>query len=228
MSSCIRNTAAISMRPLAAASCAAALVSACGGAGSSLGISAPDIPLASALSAYLQSAHQFNLAGSLDGTDYTLSYRYTPSASTFHGAPAIAVLETVILNANGAVARQRTTQSYFSLDPFVSYGSFDQTDGSMSALNQMGTIPDTAKVGQSGQIGTWVRFSDSNMAQIVGTTTVTWSLEADTATTALFCLNAMSYGDKTGAGSDCYRADTGGVTGLVVKIGMNGKTLVLE
>lgn len=191
--------------------------------------STADFPIASAMSAYIQSAHQFDLAGSLDGTNYTMNYSYTPNAGTFEGSPAIAVLQAAVLKANGVVAGQRSTLSYFAVDPFVSHGSFDQADGSLSVLNQMGAIPATAKVGQSGRVGNWIKYSDRTMTQVVGTTTVTWSLEADTTTTALLCMNAESYGNTRASGSDCYRADAGGrVTGLVVKIVVNEKTLTLQ
>ena len=116
----------------------AIVLSACGGGGDSgPAASTSDFPVASAISAYAQGNHQFNLAGSLSGTNFTMSYSYVPgAASTFEGKPfANTALETLILKANGALASQTTSKAYFAVNPFVSYGSVDQNDGTYSVFN---------------------------------------------------------------------------------------------
>lgn len=48
---------------------------------------------------------------------------------------------------------------------------------------------------------------------------LTWRLEADTASTALLCLNTMLTGAPSFTGSECCRTDANGVlSGLVLSV----------
>ena len=123
-----------STHALVALLCAVGLLSACGGGGSDGPTqSTMDFPIASAHSAYSQTSHQYNLAGSLDSANFTMNYSFTPSgAGIFEGKPASTALQTIILKADGVLAGQTTEKSYFALNPFVSYGSINQDDGTYS------------------------------------------------------------------------------------------------
>lgn len=215
-----------------AAIVALALLSACGGGGGdgAATSSSVDFPIAAALSAYEVSAHQFSLAGSLDGTNFTASLNQTPGpASTFEGKTALTATQTLALSANGVLAGQSTSRSYFAVNPYVSYGSIDQDDGHYTVFNQTAAFPVTAKVGQTGALGTETEYASSAKLQALGSDVVTWSLEADTATTALFCLNFLTSGQPALTGSECYRVTAAGqVSGLVLKITSGGKTLTLQ
>ncbi len=189
-----------------------------------------DFPIGSAKSAWAQSARSFNLTGSLDGTNFAMSYSQAPgAASTFEGQAASTSSLTIIFRANGVVASQTLLAVYFAASPFVAYGSIDLGTGSYSVFNTFAILPATAKVGQSGSIGTETEYVNSSKSQVRNVTTLTWSLEADTANTAFFCVNSQISGATPGTGSECYRIDSSGAAlGLIVKVMVNGKTLTLQ
>ena len=73
------------------------------------------------------------------------------------------------------------------------------------------------------------RHVDAQKTQGTGTETLTWRLEADTASTALLCLNTMLSGTPPFTGSQCFRIDANGVlSGLVLKVSVDGKTFILN
>jgi hypothetical protein len=207
------------------------LLSACGGGGGSDGpvVSALDFPVETAVSVYLQSAHQFNLAGSLNGSNFTMSYTFTPGAlAAFEGHAAHTATEVAVLTANGVQSQVRFT-NYFALDPYVSYGSLDLDTGEYAVFNQTANLPATARVGQSGALGNEISYVDSSKLQVTDTSTLGWSVEADTATTALFCINVNVNNSSVGDGSQCYRIDANGtVLDFLVRVNVNGSTLTLK
>ncbi|OYY66539.1 MAG: hypothetical protein B7Y51_01395 [Burkholderiales bacterium 28-67-8] len=210
---------------------AAVLLSACGGGGGSDRpvVSALDFPVETAVSVYMQSPHQFNLAGSLNGSNVTMSYTFTPGAlAAFEGHVAHTATEVAVLTANGVQSQVRFT-NYFALDPYVSYGSLDLDTGEYAVFNQTANLPATARVGQSGALGNEISYVDSSEAQVTDTSTLGWSLEADTATTALFCINVNVNNSSVGDGSQCYRIDANGtVLDFVMRVNVNGSTLTLK
>ena len=236
--SCAVGSSARFSTPLRLAACgavaAAALsLSACGGGGGYSGNvpSALDFKVDSAVSAYASTAHQFNLTGVLNGVTYTASFSLTPGApGTFEGKPASTSVQTVALRSNGTLAAETTTTSYFATNPYyAAYGSVDQVDGGYSVFNQTANLPVTARVGQSGPLGTGIDYADIRKTQVTDTSTVTWSLEADTASTALLCVNTVIPGTPAITGSECYRVDANGtLSGLVLKVTFNGRTLILS
>lgn len=213
---------------------ALAFVAGCGGGGggSDQGpvVSTLDFPIASSKSAATQSTFQFSLAGSLDGTNYTMSVGVAPGgASTFEGKAASTSIITLTFRANGALVGQEILVTYFGQNPYVDYGSVNQGNGQYTVTNQIANVPATAKVGQLGSLGTAVTYANSFKAQIVNTSTITWSLEADTATTALSCVNVQMAGSTPGTSSGCDRINSAGtVLGRVMKVTVNGKTLTLQ
>ena len=212
--------------------CVAALLAACGGGGGDAGTAAStlEFPVASTVSAFATTPHQFNLAGSVNGKDTTVSYRQTPGAlSSFEGKPASTAVQSVAFRVNGALASETTETLYFAVNPFVAYGSINQADGRYSVTDQPTRFPATAKVGQSGVRGSTTEYVDAQKSQIKETSTLTWSLEADTASTALLCLNTALSSAPPFTGSECYRIDANGMlSGLVLKISFDGKTWVLN
>ena len=219
------------VRGLLCAVSAAMLLAACGGGGGSSGpvVSKLDFAVEGAVSAYMQSAHQFNLAGALSGANFTMNYSFTPGApATFETHAAQTATESAVLTANG-VQSHITSVSYFALNPYVSYGSVDQDTGEYAVFNQTANLPATARVGQSGVLGNETGYADITKALVTDTATVGWSLAADTATTALFCINVDTSGGTTGDGSQCYRIDANGnVLGFLMRVNVNGSTLTLK
>ena len=216
---------------LTSAACAALILSACGGGGGDAGTAAStlDFPLASAISTYATTAHQFDLAGALNSANFTLSYSQNPgAASSFEGKPASTAVQRVVLRSNGVLALDITSTIYFAANPYVVYGSINPSDGAYSVFTQTANFPATARIGQSGAIGSAIDFVDFRKNVVTSTSTVSWSLEADSATTALFCVNTLIPGPPSFTGSECYRVNANGVvSGLVLKVNVSGKTLIL-
>ena len=159
-----------------------------------------------------------------------MSYSQTPgAAASFEGKPASTAVQTVMLRANGVLALDTTSTSYFAANPYVVYGSIDQADGAYSVFTQTASFPASARIGQTGAVGSSIDFVSFQNRSVTGTSTVSWSLEADSATTALFCVNTLIPGTLSFTGSECYRLNANGVvSGLVLKVNANGKTLILN
>jgi hypothetical protein len=225
------------VRNILAACAAACVIAGCGGGGDGGGggaqgpvVSTLDFPIAGSKSASAQSTSQFSLAGTLDGTNYIMSVGVTPGpASTFEGKAASTSTITLTFRANGALVSQEILTSYFAQNPYVDYGTVNQGNGQYTVSNQIANFPATAKVGQLGSLGTEVTYTNSLKAQVVNTSTLTWSLDADTATTALSCVNVQIVGSTAGTVSGCDRIDrTGTILGRIMKLTVNGKTLTLN
>lgn len=210
--------------------CATLLLFGCGGGGGVEPIEpAIDFPVAAAVASYAGSAHQYDLAGALDGVSFTMRYTYTPDvAGNFEGRATATAIETLVMYANGTFATQTASRRFFTANPYVEYGSVDD-DGSYSVFNQTAMLPTTARVTQSGVVGSTIDYADSSKTQITATGTVGWSLDPDTVTTALLCLNQSFSGTVSGSGAECYRINaTGQVLGMLIKVDVNGKTLTLK
>ena len=213
---------------------AALALTACGGGGGDYSGNAPsalDFKVDNAMSVYASTAHQFNLTGVQDGATYVANFTQTPGApGTFEGKSASTARQTLALRKNGTLVGEITLVNYFATSPyFTSYGSVDQADGAYSVFNQTANFPVTARVGQSGPLGTGTDYFDFRKLQITDTSTVSWSLEADTASTALLCVNTVIPGPAPITGSDCYRIDANGtVSGFVIKVTVDGKVLILS
>lgn len=205
-------------------------LSGCGGGGGG-----PEPPgdveyaVASAVSAFVQAPHVYDLAGALDGVTFTVRYSFTPEGSaTFEGRAATTAIERMALAANGQTDTT-TLRSYFGVSPYRPYGAVDLGDGGYSVFTLTTDLPATARIGQSGTLGSEVDYADSTKAVVTGTATIGWSLEADTATTALFCVNVTTTTAPPMTGAQCYRVDPAGqVSGMVMRVNVFGKTLVLS
>jgi hypothetical protein len=217
------------IRVVVSAACAIALVSGCGGGGGDdSAILSTDFAVQSAAATYFQSAHQFTLTGTVGASTLSMNYSYTPgAASMFEGQSALTAVENATLLLDGVVVDVVTSTSFFALSPFTFFGSTEA--GSYSVLAQTANLPGTARIGQSGTIGVETEYTDSTKAVVVGTSTITWSLEPDTQSTALFCINMQSTSGAPVSGSQCYRIDAAGVPqGLVVRVDVNGQTVTLR
>lgn len=195
-------------------------LSACGGGGgggngagdsnAAAVVSTLTFPIAAALSTYLQSSHQFNLIGSdSKGSTANATYVYTPQigTTTFDARSVMSGTETLTQGATMV----STSTSYFSSSPLVLVGS--SHDGQNTTADSPTAFPTSARVGQSGSLGTGTTTLSTNPSQVVYTETDGWSLEADTATTAWLC---VSYAQSNGvSGKSCYQIDgSGNVLGI--------------
>ena len=218
--------------------CLAALLSACGGGG---GDAAPTATPVVAASFALDAAYAkgvttgVSLNGTaVDGADtYTLSLSIAPAADgTFEGVVRKKSIESLTIKKNGSVLGVTNIDLYYSLNPLTIQGA-SYSDGTYAVQTSIaGSFPATAKVGDSGALGTLTLYTNASKATVQSTTQSTWTLEADTATTAFGCVNSViksASGVQTGTGAGCYKIDTNGnVLGMRFTLSVAGKTLVFK
>ncbi len=205
------------------------LLAACGGGGSADAGNTNTYDLDSAISRLLLNGPPAaSLTASFSGVQFSLSQSYVRLAdASFEGALRQALRETTTI-IGGSENQTVVSTMYFSTNPFVDHGSVEQ-DGARSVLTPTGNLPSFARVGDSGPLNTGTSYTDASKQVITATVTNTWSLDADTATTALACLRSVirQVGAATPiTGAQCWRIDTAGnVLGSQVTIGFNGNTL---
>ena len=221
------------------AALSAVVLSACGGGGSDA-VVAPAAPAAATTfpldTAYTQvSTTGISLSGTaVDGIDtWTMALSVTPAADeTFEGATAKKSVQSVTFKKNGATVVSSGGESFFTIAPFRVKG-LKLNDGTYGVQTVAGgALSNAAKVGDSGPFGLTTVYSNSSKSSVLFTQEATWTLEADTATTAYGCNNITA---KNTAGvvisttSGCYKVDTTGtVTGLKFTLAVAGKTLVFR
>lgn len=171
----------------------AGLLAACGGGGGG-----EAAPVASTETFQLRTAYvnhvndtqtrSAQLSGRINGVDVTGRATLSAGAltnTTFEGLPALAKTSTVAgtLTVNGAaVPITVTTTTYVD----AAYNPLGEADGDeYQVVSGTVAIPATGKVGDSGVWYTAERYVDSGKSSRLGTLTVSYALEADTATTAL-------------------------------------------
>lgn len=218
----------------AAAAAAVSLVGCGGGGGGSSGpvAAASTFNLNAAVSNALTSGVSVTGLTATSGADtYTLSLSIQPQAdAAFEGTTYKQARQTVTVNRNGAFAASGFSNVFFSLNPVTIRGAVD-SDGEYSVYSQQTALPTAATVGQTGAVHFVTAYTSSAKTTVVSTQTVTWSLEADTATTAFACLNSsatFTNGSRV-AEADCYKIDAAGqVLGAKATITINGTTLAFK
>lgn len=218
--------------------CLAALLSACGGGGSDPApaptpVAAASFPLDAAYAKAMTTGVSLN-GTAVDGADtYTMSLSITPASdAVFEGLVRKKSLEVLTLKKNGAVLTATSINAYYTINPFRTQGA-SYSDGTYAVQpNTTGTFPTTAKVGDSGALGTLILYANASKAIVLGTTQSTWTMEADTATTAFSCVNSVikdAAGIQTGTAAGCYKIDTNGnALGMRYTLSVAGKTLVFK
>lgn len=144
------------------------------------------------------------------------------SSATFESAAAQRKTKTVNGSINVSVAGNTSTTALptTSVTTFVSpafdllgFSSVDAYSRAAAATN----IPTTARVGDSGTVGTIYTFGPVPV-DIQATSVITWALSADTATTALLTLTQNTWnsvGTFVGTQTDVFRlTPSGGITRL--------------
>lgn len=171
----------------------------------------------------------YNLSATNGGNNYTLQLSYVPGAqATFNGQPAFTATETFNLSENGTLLTNVISINYFTISPYTNVGGVNQSSGQVAVYANQKALPQLATVGQSGALDTFTIYTDNTGTTVYATGTQTWSLEADTSTTALGCLDEtvnLSAGG-TDTESDCYQMDErGNVLSLQITLLVNGVTL---
>lgn len=225
----------------AMAVCASLLVAACGGGGSDSSGTvtttppAPAVktyPIESAVTAFNTSSHTNTLTYTdSKGNVFTIEYSNAPGAdASFNGQAAKTSVVTAVLKLNGALVETTSQTVYFQIAPFKVLGTLD-SDGLYSIAANQGTLPASAKVGDTGSFFTSTEYASASSSTIVSHTVGTWTLEANTADTAYFCKNDSITDNTVNAqpvtSSECYRVNAAGtVLGMRVTVTMDGQTFV--
>jgi hypothetical protein len=129
----------------------------------------------------------FTLSGTSSGVNVTGSGTLTlstPTNSSFESAPVLQknTATTFTIIANGVSANDGSASSSYVDSNYQPKGS-SGTDYAVVTSNI--AIPVTGRVGDSGTWSTENRYANSTKTSLLGTTTTSYVLEADTATTAL-------------------------------------------
>jgi hypothetical protein len=136
-------------------------------------------------------SQNFSVAGTqvVSGTSYNVTGSGTISESaaigtTFEGQAALMNVVTInaSLTVNGRTVPISSTSHSYSTSNFAPLG---ETNGEYCVTQGTATIPNTVKVGDTGQIGTMTCYPDSSKSTISGTVEISYEIKPDTATTAL-------------------------------------------
>jgi hypothetical protein len=177
-------------------------------------------------------AMSFSSAGTVGGVSATASgtlitsWGLTPT--TFESESALK--RTASFTGTGIVGGQTITveNTVFSyLD--VTYLPLGEQTGTYGVVTGMPTIPQTARVGDTGTLYSMLHYADSTKATLVGTSTTTYAVNAETPSTALVTITTTY---KTPAGvvgsSDAltYRITPDGSATLVYEVNTEGTDVI--
>ena len=214
------------------------LLSGCsGGGGDSTSSAAPaavpviQIPLAGAISSFMQTSHNYNLSSVIGADNYTAQISFTPGTGcTFAGHPASSMIMSGIMRKNGVTITTDTNTLCFDASPFKELGSVDGSGNYTIASNQQ-LLPSSATVGQSGAFASFTTYYGSSSILTKSSTVETWSVEPDTATTAWACFISTEtpmFGDKT-TDTECYKVDqTGNVSAMKLSFIVDGQPVTFK
>ena len=222
-------------RNLWALTLSTALLAACGGGGdvSPSPVASSTFPLDTAYTQVSTAGISLN-GTAIDGADtWTMSLSVAPAADEiFENATAKKYIQSTTIKKNGATVVSSGGQGFFTIGPFKTKG-LKLNDGSYGVQTvASGVLSNAAKVGDTGSLGVTTIYSNSSKSSVLFTQEGTWTLEADTATTAYGCSNITAK-NTSGAvittTSGCYKIDTNGtVKGMKYTLAVAGKTLVFQ
>jgi hypothetical protein len=238
------------LKSMAAGVAATLILVACGGGGgdkpepaatpqdTKVVASTSPFPIDSAITVFKQTAHSYTLTGTdVFGANYSVAYSTTPESAPamFEGQVASTAMTTVAVTKNGVLTSNVASRVYFKSSRYLELGQVD-TDGSNYYVDDVSSplyLPTTATVGQSGPLNSTTVYADQSKASTIAHQTNSWSLEADTASTAWLCSTSV-YTPVSPSGSSstekqCLRIDTSGVVqGMTVTLSGGGVSLVLQ
>ena len=176
---------------------AALVVSGCGGGGGGGGgnagpvVSRQSFNIKTAIASYTSTPHSYTFTGSgtLNGVPITITGTGDLSvltAGVFEGQTALQQTQTTNLtiteNGNPTSLSSVVTLFYLPAD-YSPLGSTSPDD--YEVVDPLVTYPTTAKVGDSGMVGSAKRYSDSTKSTLIRSATSSYRVEADTATSAI-------------------------------------------
>jgi hypothetical protein len=214
------------------------LLAGCGGGGGGSGDSGPvassaQFSLDAATVKVLTTGTTLN-GTAVDGADtWSISLSVTPASdATFEGTTRKQASQSLTIKKNGATVAAESYSQFFSVSPLVVFGAV-YSDGTYGVVTvHSGNLPTAATVGSSGPLETLTLYSNSSKASVLETEQTTWTIEADTATTAWGCTNSVvrdTGNQVTATGAGCFKIDTtGNVLGMRYTISVSGKTLTFQ
>lgn len=173
-----------------------ALLCGCGGGGSDSPSAAPiasttSFPLQSGYRSLVLSAQSYNftISGSCTGTAVE-SVGAATTTAMFEGSAALQSTVTQQLNRTNCTPAVVTTTATTYLDPSTDLPSGSVTAGSeyVVASTKAAALPLTVKVGDNAAVVGFNVYSDSTKSSLIGTRSATFTITADTATTALLTI----------------------------------------
>jgi hypothetical protein len=194
----------------------------------------PTYPLASAVSAFLQSSHDYTLKAKAGADVYELTWHSEPGTQElFEGHVASTLEYSNTITKNGERFAGSTLTDYFEVSPFHPYGGINHTLGNYDAASSQQPLPSVALAGQNGFLSNGTRYADGTKARVLATSVTTWSIEDAGATAAWACLNSSISlaGDSgpTTKESVCYKIDaSGNAIGFRIELALNGLTLSFQ
>jgi hypothetical protein len=136
----------------------------------------------------------YTVSGTCAGTAQIVNGATTPA--TFAGSAALAANQTATVNFSNCQPSLSTASgtNYFD-STYALLGS--TVTGVEYAKFSSGTtpvgLPTAAKVGDTGTLSTLTTYTDANATTVTGSRTVTYAIEADTATTAVLNVIVKTY-----------------------------------
>ncbi len=219
------------------------LLGACGGGGG--GTPALTEPAAAALSFPLKTAfsstvangatRQLTVSGTCSGTA-NLTRAAAVGGATFEGISGrLSAASTLTISLNNCTpASIASTQTRYYDSNYTPVGT-NTVGGEYGVFLTAPTIPTTAKVGDTGTIGTMTLYANSTKTVLTGQSVSSYVVEADTSTTAIVNFISKVYNASnvlTATEQDRYRVSSTGTPTLIsIDIqGANGSTthLVLQ
>jgi hypothetical protein len=211
------------------------LLAGCGGGGG--GGAAPvsqvstlSFPIEAVLVTLSSTAHSFvTYATDASGNNYQLSYSSTPGADKIVSALSTSLLKSysisVLLKKNGVSVSATSGEGYYTLSPYLFWGSVNSSNDWIQATKQT-NLPSTSIVGTSGAFFSGSIYYGNNKL-LPEPVSVTWSLEADTSTTAWLCQNSsIATYSGTIFEARCFKTNqSGDISGFKSDITTSGTTL---
>ena len=227
------------LRKLISIYAVSALLVACGGGGSdsSPGTGGSGTSTSYSLDTFQSSfgsvPRSFSATASSGADTYTLFLSSTPAPdAVFEGALRKRATQTLTIRKNGVTIGASTFDNFYQATPWQVIGA-TYSDGTYAVATTLHpALPNAALVGSSGSLGVLTVYTNATKSTVVLRQEATWTLESDTATTALFCVSTVARnpaGSVVATTSGCTRYDTSGNSvGIRFTIAVDGLTLTFR
>ena len=223
-------------------------LTACGGGGGGSTQAAPATPVAvstfnveAAFATLFSTPVSFPSLSATDsaGNAYIMSLSYTPSADyVFNGKTYKQSVQNTVIKKNGAVVSGENlgTQYLFSANPttigailVASRGTgFDPITYTPLVLSVSAPLPTASTVGATGTYASVVSYArqldrtSTSKSSPTGNSSVSWSVESDTQSTAFACMT-------TALEKDCLKINSAGnIQGGKITVSIGGQTLTFQ